>query len=190
MGANMVLIFGFYFVEGATWCVCRSDVSDPALQKTIDYACGAGADCTPIISSGVCYQPNTVRAHCSYAANSYFQKKGQAQGSCDFSGTATLSTTDPSFSGCAYPSTAGTAGTTPTSTSSPGTTTTPNTNSPFGGTSTTNGGVLGTTTGLGPSGTSIGPDGSDGGKILLTKAGIMGSLFLTTLFTGILKGWI
>ncbi|URD97759.1 glucan endo-1,3-beta-glucosidase-like protein [Musa troglodytarum] len=43
----------------------------------------------------LCWNPNTVRAHCSYAANSYFQRKGQAQGACDFSGTAALTTTDP-----------------------------------------------------------------------------------------------
>jgi X8 domain len=76
--------------------VCRSDQSTPALQKTIDYACGAGADCTPIIQNGVCYNPDTVVAHCSYAANSYFQRNGQAQTACNFSGTATISTTDPS----------------------------------------------------------------------------------------------
>ncbi|XP_077210297.1 PLASMODESMATA CALLOSE-BINDING PROTEIN 2-like isoform X1 [Tasmannia lanceolata] len=91
--------------SGATWCVCRSDVSESALQKTLDYACGAGADCSSIISTGACYNPNNVRSHCSYAANSYFQKKGQAQGTCDFSGTAVISTTDPSSNTCIYPST-------------------------------------------------------------------------------------
>ncbi|KAK8943692.1 Glucan endo-1,3-beta-glucosidase-like protein 3 [Platanthera guangdongensis] len=79
----------------AAWCVCRQDASIPALQKTIDYACGAGADCGPILQNGACYNPNTVLTHCSYAANSYYQRKGQAQGACDFSGTATLTTTDP-----------------------------------------------------------------------------------------------
>lgn len=90
--------FFFLVLEGATWCVCRSDLSDTVLQKTLDYACGAGADCTPIVQNGVCYQPNTVKAHCSYAANSYFQRKGQAQGTCDFANTAMVSTTDPSKS--------------------------------------------------------------------------------------------
>ena len=88
--------FYFLVLEGANWCVCRSDVSDSNLQKTLDYACGAGADCNPVHLIGVCYNPNTVRSHCSYAVNSYFQKKGQAQGTCDFASTATVVTSDPS----------------------------------------------------------------------------------------------
>lgn len=71
-------------------------MSDAALQKTLDYACGAGADCNPIHQNGACYNPNTIRNHCNYAVNSYFQKKGQAQGSCDFSGTASGTSSDPS----------------------------------------------------------------------------------------------
>lgn len=81
---------------GGAWCVCKDGVGDTTLQKALDYACGAGADCSPIRQNAACFNPNTVRAHCSYAVNSYFQKKGQAQGSCDFSGLATISTTDPS----------------------------------------------------------------------------------------------
>jgi len=81
--------------DGA-WCVCRQDVSSTALQKTLDYACGAGADCSPILQNGPCFEPNTVVAHCSYAANSYYQRKGQTQQACDFSGTAQLVSSDPS----------------------------------------------------------------------------------------------
>lgn len=71
-------------------------MSDSALQKTLDYACGNGADCNPIHQNGPCYNPNTVRAHCNYAVNSFFQKKGQAAGTCDFASTASITTTDPS----------------------------------------------------------------------------------------------
>lgn len=84
-----------FFFTGAAYCLCK-DGGDPALQKTLDYACGAGADCTAILQNGACYTPNTVKDHCSYAVNSYFQKKGQATGSCDFSGTAFVSTNPPS----------------------------------------------------------------------------------------------
>ncbi|KAF2294967.1 hypothetical protein GH714_029871 [Hevea brasiliensis] len=91
--------------SAATYCLCKDGLSDAALQKSLDYACGAGADCTPILQNGACYQPNSVKDHCNYAVNSYFQKKGQAVGSCDFSGTATTSANPPSSvaSGCVYP---------------------------------------------------------------------------------------
>lgn len=79
-----------------TWCVVRSDASQEELQQALDYACGSGADCTPILSNGLCYLPNTIQAHASYAFNSYYQRKAMAPGSCDFSGTATIAQTDPS----------------------------------------------------------------------------------------------
>ena len=82
-------------MEGANWCVCK-DGSDQILQKTLDYACGAGADCNPIHQNGACFNPNTVRAHCNYAVNSFFQRKGQSAATCDFAGTATVVTSDPS----------------------------------------------------------------------------------------------
>ncbi|CAN4088377.1 unnamed protein product [Withania somnifera] len=91
--------------SNAAWCACKG-LSDAVLQKTLDYACGAGADCNPIHQNGPCFNPNTVRAHCNFAVNSYFQRKGQAAGACDFSGTATVTATDPSTAGCVYPATA------------------------------------------------------------------------------------
>lgn len=89
------LIFLVLRVE-STWCVARSDASDQALQAALDYACGFGADCAPILSDGLCYLPNTLLAHASYAYNSYYQRKGRAPGSCDFAGTANIARTDPS----------------------------------------------------------------------------------------------
>ncbi|KAE8676941.1 PLASMODESMATA CALLOSE-BINDING PROTEIN 3 [Hibiscus syriacus] len=99
-----LLILSITGASSATWCICKDGVGDAVLQKTLDYACGAGADCNPIHSNGPCFNPNTVRAHCNYAVNSYFQRKGQALGSCDFAGTAIVSPSDPSFAGCAFPS--------------------------------------------------------------------------------------
>jgi hypothetical protein len=81
----------------AAWCVCRADANETALQETLDYACGQGADCTPVATGGSCHNPDSVVAHCSYAANSYYQRSSQTKGAtCDFGGTATLTTTDPS----------------------------------------------------------------------------------------------
>ena len=87
-------MFCFHSI-GATYCLCKDGVGDQSLQKSLDYACGAGADCTAILQNGACYNPNTLKDHCNYAVNSYFQKKGQVTGSCDFSGTATVSANPP-----------------------------------------------------------------------------------------------
>ncbi|KAL9327405.1 hypothetical protein ACSQ67_008050 [Phaseolus vulgaris] len=94
----------------ATWCVARSDASNDALQTALDYACGAGADCLPLQSEGLCFLPNTIQAHASYAFNSYYQRRARAPGSCDFAGTGTIATSDPSYGSCVYPSTASSAG--------------------------------------------------------------------------------
>ena len=82
---------------GPSWCVARSDASDLALQTALDYACGAGSDCAPIQTTGLCYLPNTLQAHASYAFNSFFQRKSMAPGSCDFGGVANIARTDPSL---------------------------------------------------------------------------------------------
>ncbi|XP_075503984.1 PLASMODESMATA CALLOSE-BINDING PROTEIN 2-like [Primulina tabacum] len=84
------------YSAAATWCVAKSDASDQALQVALDYACGGGADCAPLQSSGLCYLLNTVQAHASYAFNSYYQRKGSAPVSCSFAGTAFIAQTDPS----------------------------------------------------------------------------------------------
>ncbi|KAI6693995.1 hypothetical protein NL676_021705 [Syzygium grande] len=106
--------------RAATWCVARSDASEQALQRALDYACGSGADCAPIQASGLCYLPNSLQAHASYAFNSFYQRKAMAPGSCDFAGTATVAASDPSYGSCVYPSSlstaGGTTGTTPTTT--------------------------------------------------------------------------
>ncbi|KAJ9541589.1 hypothetical protein OSB04_028095 [Centaurea solstitialis] len=90
-------------LTAATWCVARSDASQDVLQMALDYACGAGADCLPIQESGPCFLPDTVQAHASYAFNSYFMRKSMASTACDFSGTATVAKTDPSYGSCVYP---------------------------------------------------------------------------------------
>lgn len=122
--AIIVLFLAMTGYSSATWCICKDGISDAVLQKTLDYACGNGADCNPIHQTGACYNPNTLKAHCNYAVNSFFQKKGQAQGTCDFSGSATAISSDPSTTGCSYPS-SGTSGTTPSTTTPVGSVPTP-----------------------------------------------------------------
>ncbi|XP_073146027.1 PLASMODESMATA CALLOSE-BINDING PROTEIN 2-like [Henckelia pumila] len=139
---SLVLLPAMAGVSDAAYCIC-SNGGDGAFQKNIDYACGAGADCSPILQNGACYNPNTVKDHCNYAVNSYYQRKGQVVGSCDFAGTATVAPTSPSaVSGCVYPSSASNVGST-----------TPSTNPTVGGTTTPNTGGIGNTTGTMPGST-------------------------------------
>ncbi|KAG6428175.1 hypothetical protein SASPL_112425 [Salvia splendens] len=89
----------------STWCVVRSDASEQVMQRALDYACSTGADCAPIQSSGLCYLPNTLPAHASYAINSYYQRKRTNDPTaCSFAGAAAIATTDPSYGSCNYPS--------------------------------------------------------------------------------------
>ncbi|CAA3017063.1 PLASMODESMATA CALLOSE-BINDING PROTEIN 3-like [Olea europaea subsp. europaea] len=114
--AVLFMIFlGMAVHSDATYCICNDGLSDPVLQSNIDYACGTGADCTPILQNGPCYQPNTVKDHCNYAVNSYYQRKGQVAGSCNFSDTATVTQNSPSAApGCVYPSSPSNGGPSPT----------------------------------------------------------------------------
>ncbi|XP_071735325.1 PLASMODESMATA CALLOSE-BINDING PROTEIN 2-like [Rutidosis leptorrhynchoides] len=104
----LLLLHGGF--TAALWCVARSDASREALQIALDYACSAGADCAPLQPTGLCFLPNTIQAHASYAFNSYYMRKSMAPGSCDFSGTATIAKTDPSYGSCVYPPSPSSAG--------------------------------------------------------------------------------
>lgn len=110
--AVLVLLALFLSLTGyssAAYCLCKDGGSDVAYQKAIDYACGNGADCRPILQNGPCFQPNTVKAHCDYAVNSYFQNKGQTADSCNFAGTAASFPNPPTtvVAGCTYPASPG-----------------------------------------------------------------------------------
>ncbi|XP_016513092.1 PLASMODESMATA CALLOSE-BINDING PROTEIN 1 [Nicotiana tabacum] len=163
MAAFMLSLVFFLAITGhssASYCVCKDGVDEKILQENIDYACGSGADCTAIHQGGACYNPDTIKDHCSYAVNSYYQRKGGSGASCDFKGTATLSSNAPSStSGCVYQSTAGGGSTTPTTG-----TTNPSTGGTGTSTSTGTGTGMGTGTGTTTTGTNpvfgLGPTGS------------------------------
>nr|GMD42300.1 glucan endo-1,3-beta-glucosidase 3-like [Ipomoea batatas] len=88
---------------GQSWCVARSGVPEITLQSALDYACGiGGADCSGIQQSGSCYNPNSLQNHASFAFNSYYQKNPLPT-SCDFGGTAIVTSTNPSSGSCVYP---------------------------------------------------------------------------------------
>ncbi|GLJ24872.1 hypothetical protein SUGI_0475660 [Cryptomeria japonica] len=90
-------------IPGQSWCVALSSVPDQNLQVALDYACGVGgADCTPVQQGGSCFQPDTLASHASFAFNSYYQKNGMAQGTCDFGGSGVTTSTDPSYGTCQY----------------------------------------------------------------------------------------
>ncbi|TQD87190.1 hypothetical protein C1H46_027225 [Malus baccata] len=168
----IVILLALTGHSSAIYCVCKDGVGDSALQKALDYACGAGADCSPILQNGACYQPNTIKDHCSYAVNSYFQRKGQTAQSCDFSGAASQSQTAPSTasSTCVYPASTSQAGTGSTTTNSttgttPSTGTTPTTGTGTG-TGITTPGTPASVFGISPVGSSTGIGNTDGAATL------------------------
>ncbi|PIN05629.1 Glucan endo-1,3-beta-D-glucosidase [Handroanthus impetiginosus] len=85
-----------------SWCVPKAGVSDAQLQENLDYACGQGIDCGPIQPGGACFEPSNVASHATYAMNLLYQKSGRNPWNCDFSQTATLTSTNPSYDKCTY----------------------------------------------------------------------------------------
>ncbi|KAM7481857.1 hypothetical protein LguiB_006440 [Lonicera macranthoides] len=104
---------------GGSWCVVKSGAPESKIQAGIDYACGTGgADCSMIQEGGICYNPNSIQNHASYAFNSYYQKN-PGLSSCDFGGAAMVTNVNPSVGSCTFPSSSS-ASSTPTATSSSG----------------------------------------------------------------------
>ncbi|XP_054799120.1 glucan endo-1,3-beta-glucosidase 12-like [Prosopis cineraria] len=90
--------------HGQTWCVANGHAGEEKLKAALDYACGeGGADCRPIQEGSTCYDPNTLEAHASYAFNSYYQLKSRGPGTCNFGGTAHVTTQPPRYGNCVFP---------------------------------------------------------------------------------------
>ncbi|KAL2512212.1 O-Glycosyl hydrolase family 17 protein [Abeliophyllum distichum] len=87
------------------WCVPKPDgISDAQLQENINFACSQGIDCSPIKQGGACFEPNTIASHAAYVMNLYYLFAGKNPWNCNFSQTATITTTNPSYNGCVYTS--------------------------------------------------------------------------------------
>lgn len=83
--------------SGTSWCIASQNASRKVLQIALDYTCGyGGTDCSAIQAGQRCYNPNTIHDHASYAFNSYYQKN-PVPNSCNFGGTAVITSTDPSM---------------------------------------------------------------------------------------------
>lgn len=98
LNMQLNLVFEYVLLQtdaNVLYCVCKAGIQHSDLQKTVTFACRHGADCSLILKSGPCYNPNTVKNHCDYAVNSYFQRKNQAAGSCDFYGVTTVQIATP-----------------------------------------------------------------------------------------------
>ncbi|KAM2731916.1 hypothetical protein FF1_034541 [Malus domestica] len=79
----------------AQWCVPKSDVFIAQLQANLDYAYGHGIDCSAIQLGGACFDPNTVASHAAYVMNLYYHIVVTVPLNCDFSQTATLTSSNP-----------------------------------------------------------------------------------------------
>ncbi|XP_027330220.1 glucan endo-1,3-beta-glucosidase 4-like [Abrus precatorius] len=87
----------------ASFCVAKDDADTEKLEAGLNWACGQGqANCAAIQPGRPCYLPNNLKNHASYAYNDYFQKMHNAGGTCDFDGTATTTTQDPSHGSCIF----------------------------------------------------------------------------------------
>jgi len=83
------------------WCVAKPNLSDSAYQGVLAWVCGrlsgqGQVNCGPIQNGQSCYLPDSYQSHASWAMNAYYQAQGQSSQSCDFQGTATITTSNPS----------------------------------------------------------------------------------------------
>lgn len=81
--------------RGFVWCLVKDGADVYDVQSALNWTC-ARINCGPTNVGGSCYIPNTIWAHASWAFNAYYNSMNGAQDSCNFSGTAYVSSSDPS----------------------------------------------------------------------------------------------
>ena len=81
--------------NGFVWCVVRTNADVNAVQAALNWAC-AQINCAPTYVGGTCFIPNTIWAHSSWAFNAYYNSMNGAPDACNFSGTAYVTSNDPS----------------------------------------------------------------------------------------------
>lgn len=85
--------------NNSDFCIAKPNADPGKLQVGLNWACGqGGANCSVIQEGQPCYHPNTYQNHASYAYNDYYQRMHAAGATCDFDGTATTTTVNPSKS--------------------------------------------------------------------------------------------
>nr|XP_027191039.1 glucan endo-1,3-beta-D-glucosidase-like [Cicer arietinum] len=110
MTKSSVSLLGFVFLllnaggnaNGATWCVAKPSASECVLQLNIEYACNMLPSCKMIQSCGACFYPDTPMNHASAIMNHYYATNGRNLWNCNFSDSALIAVTDPSYGSCNY----------------------------------------------------------------------------------------
>ncbi|MCO5567381.1 hypothetical protein L7F22_021071 [Adiantum nelumboides] len=91
--------------EGAAhWCVANPSADGDALQGALNTICNDDQRyCKDFTQKGdSCYEPNTLVEHASYAFNMYWQEKKTSSGTCNFNGTAGLTSINHSHGKCEF----------------------------------------------------------------------------------------
>jgi hypothetical protein len=84
-----------------TWCVAKPGLENVAYQGALDWVCSplqdqGNVDCKLIEANQTCFLPNTYQNHASWAFNQYYQSHGAADSTCNFSGVAMTTSSNPS----------------------------------------------------------------------------------------------
>ncbi|XP_020686698.1 glucan endo-1,3-beta-glucosidase [Dendrobium catenatum] len=90
-------------VGGNLWCIANPHANPQYLLDTMNVLCNV-VDCRSIRLGGACYDPNTIVNHASVVFNLYFQPRSSNPHTCNFGGDAMLTTIDPSYGSCIFPS--------------------------------------------------------------------------------------